>query len=99
MPPHTGSARAPASTSSSNNLSGWAHTAGIIKVMSDGTPWRPLVHIEDISRAALAAATAPREAVHNQAFNVGRNDANYQVRDIAEAVKAAFPRRQSGDHR
>lgn len=74
-----------------NNLSGWAHTAGIIKVMSDGTPWRPLVHIEDISRAALAAATAPREVIHNQAFNVGRNDANYQVRDIAEAVKAAFP--------
>ena len=74
-----------------NNLSGWAHTAGIIKVMSDGTPWRPLVHIEDISRAALAAATAPREAIHNQAFNVGRNDANYQVREIAEAVSAAFP--------
>jgi nucleoside-diphosphate-sugar epimerase len=74
-----------------NNLSGWAHTAGIIKVMSDGTPWRPLVHIEDISRAALAAATAPRDAIHNQAFNVGRNDANYQVREIAEAVSAAFP--------
>lgn len=74
-----------------NNLSGWAHTAGIIKVMSDGTPWRPLVHIEDISRAALAAATAPLETIHNQAFNVGRNDANYQVRDIAEAVKSAFP--------
>ena len=74
-----------------NNLSGWAHTAGIIKVMSDGTPWRPLVHIEDISRAALAAATAPRAAVHNQAFNIGRNDANYQVRDIAEAVRNAFP--------
>lgn len=74
-----------------NNLAGWAHTAGIIKVMSDGTPWRPLVHIEDISRAALAAVTAPRDTVHNQAFNIGRNDANYQVRDIAEAVKAAFP--------
>jgi nucleoside-diphosphate-sugar epimerase len=74
-----------------NNLSGWAHTAGIIKVMSDGTPWRPLVHIEDISRAALAAVSARREAIHNQAFNIGRNDANYQVRDIAEAVKKAFP--------
>jgi nucleoside-diphosphate-sugar epimerase len=74
-----------------NNLAGWAYTAGTIKVMSDGTPWRPLVHIEDISRAALAAAAAPREVVHNQAFNIGRNDANYQVRDIAEAVQAAFP--------
>jgi nucleoside-diphosphate-sugar epimerase len=74
-----------------NNLAGWAHTAGIINVMSDGTPWRPLTHIEDISRAALCALIAPREAVHAQAFNIGRNDANYQVRDIAEAVKGAFP--------
>jgi len=74
-----------------NNLAGWAHTGQVIKVMSDGTPWRPLVHIEDISRAALAAAAAPRASVHNQAFNIGRNDANYQVRDIAEAVHAAFP--------
>lgn len=74
-----------------NNLAGWAHTANTIKVLSDGTPWRPLVHIEDIAQAALCAATAPRDAVHNQAFNIGRNDANYQVRDIAEAVKKAFP--------
>jgi nucleoside-diphosphate-sugar epimerase len=74
-----------------NNLAGWAYTAGVIKVMSDGTPWRPLVHIEDISLAALCAASAPREAVHNHAFNIGRNDANYQVRDIAEAVHRAFP--------
>jgi nucleoside-diphosphate-sugar epimerase len=74
-----------------NNLAGWAHTAGIIKVMSDGTPWRPLVHIEDISRAALAAISAPRDTIHNEAFNIGRNDANYQVRDIAQAVKSAFP--------
>ncbi len=74
-----------------NNLAGWAYTTGNIRVMSDGTPWRPLVHIEDISAAALAAAAAPRELVHNQAFNIGRNDANYQVRDIAEAVHAAFP--------
>jgi len=74
-----------------NNLAGWAYSTGVIKVMSDGTPWRPLTHIEDISRAALAAATSPRQAVHNQAFNIGRNDANYQVRDIAEAVQGAFP--------
>ena len=74
-----------------NNLAGWAYTAGTIRVMSDGTPWRPLVHIEDISNAALCAAEAPRESVHNQPFNIGRNDANYQVRDIAEAVHKAFP--------
>jgi nucleoside-diphosphate-sugar epimerase len=74
-----------------NNLAGWAHTAGVVKVMSDGTPWRPLVHIEDIALAALCAAEAPRKAVHGEAFNIGRADANYQVRDIAEAVQAAFP--------
>jgi nucleoside-diphosphate-sugar epimerase len=74
-----------------NNLSGWAHTTGVLKVMSDGTPWRPLVHIEDIALAALCAVEAPREGVHNQAFNVGRADANYQVRDIALAVQRAFP--------
>lgn len=75
-----------------NNLVAWAKTTGTIKVMSDGTPWRPLVHVEDISRAAVAAVEAPRAAVHNQAFNIGRDDANYQVRDIAEAVAAAVPR-------
>jgi nucleoside-diphosphate-sugar epimerase len=55
--------------------------------MSDGTPWRPLVHIEDVARAALAAITAPRAAIHNEAFNIGRRDANYQVREIAETVR------------
>jgi nucleoside-diphosphate-sugar epimerase len=74
-----------------NNLAGWAHTTRTVKVMSDGTPWRPLVHIEDIGRAALCAASANRDVVHNQAFNIGRSDANYQVRDIAEAVRDAFP--------
>jgi nucleoside-diphosphate-sugar epimerase len=74
-----------------NNLAGWAYTSGVVRVMSDGTPWRPLTHIEDISLAALCAAEAPRETVHGQAFNIGRSDANYQVRDIAEAVRAAFP--------
>ncbi|MBL8550342.1 MAG: SDR family oxidoreductase [Hyphomonadaceae bacterium] len=74
-----------------NNLAGWAYTAGVIKVMSDGTPWRPLVHIEDISLAALCAAEAPTDVVHNQAFNIGRNDANYQVMDIANAVHKRFP--------
>jgi nucleoside-diphosphate-sugar epimerase len=74
-----------------NNLAGWAHAEGVLKVMSDGTPWRPLVHIEDIALAALCAAEAPRQAVHAQAFNIGRSDANYQVRDIAQAVGEAFP--------
>jgi nucleoside-diphosphate-sugar epimerase len=71
------------------NLMAWAKTSGVVKVMSDGTPWRPLVHIEDISLAAACAVEAPRSAVHGQAFNIGRNDANYQIRDIAEAVSAA----------
>jgi nucleoside-diphosphate-sugar epimerase len=75
-----------------NNLGGWAYTTGVVRVMSDGTPWRPLTHIEDIALAAICAAEAPREAVHGQAFNIGRSDANYQVKDIAEAVRAAFPR-------
>ena len=57
-----------------NNLVGWAHTTGEIVLQSDGTPWRPLVHIEDISRAALAVLEAPRELVHNEAFNVGATD-------------------------
>ena len=74
-----------------NNLAGWAFATGVVKVMSDGTPWRPITHIEDISRAALCAAVAPRASIHDQAFNVGRNDANYQVREIAEAVRNAFP--------
>jgi nucleoside-diphosphate-sugar epimerase len=74
-----------------NNLAGWAHAEGVLRVMSDGTPWRPLVHIEDISQAALCAVEAPREAVHAQAFNIGRADGNYQVRQVAEAVGVAFP--------
>lgn len=74
-----------------NNLAGWAHTTGALRVLSDGTPWRPLVHIEDIALAALCAAEAPRDTVHAQAFNIGRADCNYQVRDIAAAVGRAFP--------
>jgi nucleoside-diphosphate-sugar epimerase len=62
-----------------NNLVCWAHTTGRIRIMSDGTPWRPIVHVQDISRAFAAALVAPREAIHNQAFNVGSNGENYQV--------------------
>ena len=69
-----------------NNLVGWAHTTGEIVLQSDGTPWRPLVHIEDISRAALAVLDAPRELVHNEAFNVGATAENYTIREVAEIV-------------
>jgi nucleoside-diphosphate-sugar epimerase len=74
-----------------NNLVAAAYTTGVIKVLSDGTPWRPLVHVRDIAAAAVAAMEAPREAVWNEAFNVGRSDANYQVRDIAEIVARSVP--------
>jgi nucleoside-diphosphate-sugar epimerase len=70
-----------------NNLVGWAFTTGKVKIMSDGTPWRPLIHVEDIAQATMAALEAPREAVHNEAFNVGRPEENYQVRDLAEIVR------------
>jgi nucleoside-diphosphate-sugar epimerase len=74
-----------------NNLVAWAITTGEIYMKSDGTPWRPIVHIEDISRAFIAALEAPREVVHNEAFNVGRSDENYQIREIAEAVRDVVP--------
>lgn len=74
-----------------NNLMGWAVTTGKIHLLSDGTPWRPIVHIEDISRAFLAVLTAPREAVHNRAFNVGRTDENFRVSELAEIVREIVP--------
>jgi nucleoside-diphosphate-sugar epimerase len=73
-----------------NNLTGTAFTRGEVRLQSDGSPWRPLVHAEDISRAFLAVLEAPREVVHDQAFNVGRDEDVVQVRDIALAVSAAF---------
>ena len=73
-----------------NNLTGSAHTRGLVELQSDGTPWRPLVHAEDIARAFLAALEAPREAVHDQAFNVGRDEDVVQVRDIAHWVSEAM---------
>jgi len=74
-----------------NNLVAWAFTSGKIMMKSDGTPWRPIVHIEDISRAFIAALEAPRDAVHGQAFNVGRNDQNFRIREIAEIVRDTVP--------
>ena len=69
-----------------NNLTAWAFTTGQVYLKSDGTPWRPLVHVEDIARAYIAALEAPRETVHNQAFNVGTTTENYQIRELAEIV-------------
>jgi nucleoside-diphosphate-sugar epimerase len=74
-----------------NNLVGYAFTTGEVLIKSDGTPWRPLVHIEDISRAFLAVLQVPRDRVHNQAFNVGRPEENYRIREIAEMVEATVP--------
>lgn len=74
-----------------NNLVAWAFTAGKVLIKSDGTPWRPIVHIEDISRAFTAALEAPREVVHKEAFNVGRTQENYRIREIAEIVKNTVP--------
>jgi nucleoside-diphosphate-sugar epimerase len=74
-----------------NNLTAWAYTTGQILLKSDGTPWRPLVHIEDISLAAMAALGAPQELVHNKAFNVGTTSENYQIRQLAEIVREVVP--------
>ena len=74
-----------------NNLVAWAFTTGRVYLKSDGTPWRPIVHIEDISRAFIAVLRAPREVIHNQAFNVGRNEDNYQIGDLAEIARETVP--------
>jgi nucleoside-diphosphate-sugar epimerase len=74
-----------------NNLAGWAWTARDIRMTSDGTPWRPLVHGRDIAAAIGAVLEAPREAVHGQVFNVGDTAHNYTVREIAEHVASVFP--------
>ena len=74
-----------------NNLVGYALTTGEVLIKSDGTPWRPLVHVEDISRAFLAVLEAPRDTVHGQAFNVGRNEENYRIRQVAEMVAEVVP--------
>ncbi|HEY9377048.1 MAG TPA: SDR family oxidoreductase [Jiangellaceae bacterium] len=73
-----------------NNLTGIAFTRGEVRLQSDGSPWRPLVHAEDIARAVGAVIQAPRDVVHNQAFNVGRDEDVVQIRDIATLVAAAL---------
>jgi nucleoside-diphosphate-sugar epimerase len=74
-----------------NNLVAWAFCSGKVMLKSDGTPWRPIVHIEDISRAVLAVLEAPREAIHTEAFNVGRTDQNFRIREVAQIVKETVP--------
>ena len=74
-----------------NNLVGYACTTGEVVIQSDGTPWRPLVHVEDFARAFLAVLAAPRDTIHNQAFNVGRTSENYRVRDLADLVQSLVP--------
>lgn len=74
-----------------NNLVAWAVATGRVFIKSDGTPWRPIVHIEDISAAFLAVLEAPQSVVHNQAFNVGLNSENYRIRDLAAMVEEIVP--------
>jgi len=74
-----------------NNLTAFAYATGQVLMQSDGTPWRPLVHIEDISRAFLGLLQAPRPQVHNQAFNIGADAENYQIRDVARIVEQIVP--------
>lgn len=74
-----------------NNLTAWAFTTGQVYLKSDGSPWRPIVHVEDIALAYIAVLEADRDVVHNQAFNVGLTTENYQIREIADLVKAIVP--------
>ncbi len=74
-----------------NNLVAWAYTTGLVYLKSDGTPWRPIVHIEDISRAFIAALEAPSDVVRNQAINVGRTTENYRISELAEIVVDVVP--------
>jgi nucleoside-diphosphate-sugar epimerase len=74
-----------------NNLVAWAFTTGQVYLKSDGSAWRPLVHIEDISRAFIAALHAPREVIHNAIFNIGHTHENYRIREVAEIVADVVP--------
>ncbi len=74
-----------------NNLTAWAYTTGKVLLKSDGSPWRPVVHIRDMSLAFIAALNAPRELIHNEAFNVGRPEENYRIRELAQIVAEVVP--------
>lgn len=79
-----------------NNLVAWAFTTGQVHLKSDGSPWRPIVHIEDIARAFVALLEAPRDTVHNRAYNVGVPGENFRIREIAQIVKETVPGSQIG---
>ncbi len=74
-----------------NNLVAYAYATGEVRMQSDGSPWRPFAHIEDISRGFLAALEAPREAIHDEAFNIGRDEDNHQIRDVAAMIEQTVP--------
>jgi nucleoside-diphosphate-sugar epimerase len=74
-----------------NNLVGWAFCTGEVRLQSDGSPWRPLVHVRDICQAFVEILAAPREAIHGEAFNVGRDEDNLQIRTIAELIERTLP--------
>lgn len=74
-----------------NDLVAWAYTTGRVYIKSDGTPWRPIIHIRDIIAAVLSALEAPREAIHNQTFNVGRAEENYRISELAQIVVETVP--------
>lgn len=73
------------------NLIGWGFTTGVIRVLSDGTPWRPIVHIADMARACVSAISAPAEVVAGEAFNIGRDDNNFRIKEIAETIVSKLP--------
>jgi nucleoside-diphosphate-sugar epimerase len=74
-----------------NNLVGYAFTQGEVFIKSDGTPWRPLVHLRDISAAFIAVLESPRDLVHNESFNVGQTTENYRIREVADMVQEIVP--------
>jgi nucleoside-diphosphate-sugar epimerase len=74
-----------------NDLVAWAYTSGRVLIKSDGTPWRPIVHIRDITEAILNVIEAPRDAIHNQTFNVGQTEENYRIRELAAIVVETVP--------
>lgn len=74
-----------------NDLVAWAHTTGKVYIKSDGTPWRPIVHIRDITAAILSVLEAPQDAIHDETFNVGQTNENYRIRELAAIVAETVP--------
>jgi nucleoside-diphosphate-sugar epimerase len=74
-----------------NDLVAWAYTTGSVYIKSDGTPWRPIVHIRDIAAAILSVLEAPQHIIHNEIFNVGQTEENYRIRDLASIVAETVP--------